>query len=395
MTMNTDDLDAELTRFKQASERIAANLIELEIDSSRQLLDTSNLTGQSATRWSEASTALSDLWAWRARLDGFIERAEKLGRSPRHADELRSLITGPSIELTRTEVPLAERDLLGSAEVTVHCTADNLLGRMSSAFDLAKRVLAEFQEAWNWLIPALADARSSLDEARARAASLDDSGRSALHEAAAEFDRLSAWLDDPLSAVRDQVDRLNVSLDAIHRELEATAALRDTLEAQLDDARARLTRLNALVEESREAHEELLVKISVPSAPVPPEIPDGLSGELDQIATRARSGDWRGARRALDAWTGRTTALLDEAEGILRANRAPIEARNQLRALLEAYQAKAGRLGAIEDRELERVFTEAQEALYTAPTDLSVAAQLVRRYQERLNAPRPAKEVLR
>ena len=56
---------------------------------------------------------------------------------------------------------------------------------------------------------------------------------------------------------------------------------------------------------------------------------------------------------------------------------------------------KAGRLGAIEDPELEQVFTQAHQVLFTAPTDLSVAAQLVRRYQEHLNAPRPASEVIR
>ncbi len=78
-----------------------------------------------------------------------------------------------------------------------------------------------------------------------------------------------------------------------------------------------------------------------------------------------------------------------------RANRAPIEARNQLRALLEAYQVKAGRLGAVEDPELARIFAQAHQALYTAPTDLALVAQLVRRYQEILSAARPAPEVIR
>jgi hypothetical protein len=394
MTMARADADAELARLKQASERIAANLVELEIDSSRQLLETSNLTGLSAARWSEASGALTDLWAWRASLDGLIERAGKL-RGSRHADEFAELITGPSIELTGAEVPLAERDLLGTPEVTVQCTPDELLARMSSAFDLVKRVQAEFREAWAWLIPALANARRSLDEARARADALAEPARSDLRDAAAELDRLGAWLDDPLSATPDQAARLTASIDAIRRELEATGALRDTFETQLGEARARLTGLRELVEESREAHEELLVKISVPSAPAPPEIPDALGGELDQIAAHARAGAWHEARRGLDTWTERTNALLHRAEDTLRANRAPIESRNQLRALLEAYQVKAGRLGAIEDPRLERSFAEAHEALYCAPTDLAVAAQLVRRYQEHVNGPWPANEVLR
>jgi hypothetical protein len=86
----------------------------------------------------------------------------------------------------------------------------------------------------------------------------------------------------------------------------------------------------------------------------------------------------------LEDWTGGANARLDEAKRALRANRTPIEARNQLRALLEAYQVKAGRLGLIEDPRLERLFARAHEALYTAPTDLTLAAPLVREYQEAL-----------
>ena len=46
----TADLDSELARLKEASERVAANLVELEIDSSRQLLETSHLSGERQCR---------------------------------------------------------------------------------------------------------------------------------------------------------------------------------------------------------------------------------------------------------------------------------------------------------------------------------------------------------
>ena len=39
--------DHELNRLQAASERVAANLVELEIDSGRQLLEASTLTGES------------------------------------------------------------------------------------------------------------------------------------------------------------------------------------------------------------------------------------------------------------------------------------------------------------------------------------------------------------
>jgi hypothetical protein len=394
--MKLDDLDRELTRLRSASERVAANLVELEIDSGRQLLEASTLNGESLKRWSAASDAVNELWGWRALFEAFLERAEELRRSPRRADQLRALLAGSSIELTRSPVPLAERDLLANPEIAATCTADELLMRMSRAFDEVKTVVARFGQAWEALTPRLSDARAILERTRALAALLEAPEPAELAQAAGRLSELSAIIAaDPLSARPEELDRLVDSLQAIERDLEATAALRRELDARLGESHAQLGRLRALVQECRAAHEELLVKISVPTAPGAPELPGELDRELDEVVVLARSGAWREARRRLEDWSDRTKTLHDEAERILHANCAPLQARNQLRSLLEAYQVKASRLGAIEDPQLEQTFAHAHEALHTAPTDLAAAAQLVRRYQELLNGPRAVKEALR
>jgi hypothetical protein len=395
--MKRDDLDKELGRLRQASERIAANLIELEIDSGRQLLDASTLAGVSAKRWTAASAALTDLWTWRALLDGLLERAEKL-RSKWRFHELEALLDGPSIELASGPVPLAERDLLGSAETATRCTPGELLARMSTAFDLAKTVVAEFAAAWAALTPRVTAARAALEQARSLAAQLGEADRADLRDTADQIERLVAALAaDPLSVSPGRFDRLIAALEASRGELEAAAQLRTALDVRLGEARARLTTLATLVQEARAAHEEALAKIAVPAAPPPPDrdLPDDLGAELNEIGALARSGAWREAQRRLERWTGGTSQLIENAQRILDANRAPLEARNQLRALLEAYQVKAGRVGAVEDPELERIYAQAHQALYTAPTDLAHVAQLVRRYQEIVSAARPAREALR
>jgi hypothetical protein len=394
--MKPDDLDRELTRLQEASERISANLVELEIDSSRQLLEARALTGESAARWSAASTALTSLWEWRGLFERFLERAGEVRRSPRRATELQAWLSGASIEVVRSDVPLAERDLLGSSEVTVRCTAAELLERMSEAFDGVKAVVAQIGHAWDALTPRLTAARAALEQTQALAAANGEPGRTDLGEASDRLARLTATLSaDPLSVAPDDVERLIDSLQAIQRDLEATGALRRDLDSRLGESRALLTQLHAAVDEGRAAHEELLVKIAVPSAPAPPELTEDEDGELDKIAALAGAGDWREARRRLDRWSARTRQLLDDAKRILSANRAPIEARNQLRALLEAYQVKAARLGVIEDPQLEQIFADAHQALYTAPTDLTLVAQLVRRCQEILTAARPEPEAIR
>jgi hypothetical protein len=62
--------------------------------------------------------------------------------------------------------------------------------------------------------------------------------------------------------------------------------------------------------------------------------------------------------------------------------------------LLDAYQVKAKRLGLLEDVLVADAFARAQAALYNAPTDLNVAAQLVRAYQETINGPPSASEAV-
>ena len=380
--MGRDDPTRELIRLQEACDRAAANLVELELDSSRQLLDVSALTGRSADRWARASAALTDLWGWQGQLKQLVERAEKL-RGPWRANELRSLLDGESIELTRSEVPLAERDLLGTSEITVRCTPEQLLARMSGAFDEVKTVVAGFGEAWSALTPRVTAAQAALEQAEALAAGLGEAHRRDLDDAARETARLATSASsDPLATAPGELDRLIGSLHEIRRDLDATATLRRDFDAHLDAARALLADLETAAGEGRAAHEEAVLKVSVPAAREVPVRTDDLGAELDEIAKLARSGAWRHARSKLDAWTSRTEALLVGAQRAARASRAPVEARNQFRALLEAYQVKARRLGVVEDPELEQTFARAHAALYTAPTDLALVAQLVRRYQE-------------
>jgi hypothetical protein len=56
--------------------------------------------------------------------------------------------------------------------------------------------------------------------------------------------------------------------------------------------------------------------------------------------------------------------------------------RDELRGLLDAYKAKAARLGAVEDLDLAVRYDQARELLWTAPCDLDAAADAVSRFQQ-------------
>jgi hypothetical protein len=392
--MKPDDLDRKLQRLREAGERIAANLVELEVDSNRQLVEASALEGESAARWSATSASITELWRRHGLLESVLERAGKLRGGWRSGD-LRALLEGPSIELSNSEVPLADRDLLGSLEVAERCSPDQLLVNMSRAFDEVKTVVSGIGAAWETLIPRLDAARRLLVETTQLAQSLGDPAGSDLESATRTLSALSAALTtDPLSVAPGDIEALVRALEVIRGDLDSIAALGREFDARIASARELLERLRTAVLEGQAAHEEVVVKISVPAAPSALRLPEDLDAQLSEIATLAQRGSWRDAHRSLEQWSARTSVLLDDAQRILHANRAPIEARNQFRGLLEAYQFKAKRLGVVEDPDLADIFAQAHQALYNAPTDLALVGQLVRRYQETLSGSEPTSEAM-
>jgi chromosome segregation ATPase len=288
-------------------------------------------------------------------------------------------------------VPLAERRLLDGPQRTLRCSPRELLERMSRSFDDVKTALAQIGAKWDKLLPALDATRRLAAESRRLAEDLGESGRADLESAVQELDRLSAAVSsDPLSVRPAEIERLAGSVKAIRDELEQIAALKRDFDGQLSRARGLLESLQRVLGKGQAAYEEAIIKIAAPSASVrqPSTLSADFGAALTACEALAGRGAWREARRELERFTTRAGALLDDAQAVLAANRAPIEARNQYRALLEAYQVKASALGVVENPRVAAIFDQARQVLYTAPTDLAVAGELVRRYQGALTGPR-------
>jgi hypothetical protein len=145
--------------------------------------------------------------------------------------------------------------------------------------------------------------------------------------------------------------------------------------------------------DARAAHDDVVVKIASPAVPGPLAPDPELARRLDRVTALAARNEWRAARHELAEWTTRTTDVIGQAERVLIANRAPVDERNELRGRLEAYRAKANRLGRAEDGALTAQYDRAHDALYTAPTDLASAAELVRSYQQAIVNSAPPREV--
>ena len=393
--MGIDNANRKLDELHASAKRVAANLVDLELEAGRQLLDASTLQGATAARWSHASALMSELWRRQELLAELLKHADEL-RGRWRADELSELLEGRSIELALTDVPLAERRLLGSAQTAQWCSPDELLAGMSAAFDEVKAAVAQIGAAWDQSIPRLESARRGLEDARRLADELGAGAGGELDEPSRSLDELGARVTtDPLSVGAGELDAVLRSVDAIRTDLQRAVALQRGFDGQILAARELLARVRDTVEAAAAQHEELLLKIAAPATPPPPPGDGALEAALARITELAANGSWQAARRELDGWSAHAELLLDQARRACEADRAPLEARNQFRALLEAYQVKAGRLGRIEDPKLTAIFQAAHEVLYRAPTDLALGAQLVRSYQEALRDPPLTREASR
>jgi hypothetical protein len=387
--MSTERIDADIQRLRAAAQTVAANLGELRRDPGFELVAAATLHGLTAERWAEAHDELERVDVWFARFRTFLDDAgTRRGMSarlaPEHEREVDEFLHGPSIELARDEVPLAERGLLGTASSITRCSADELLNRMSAAFDAAKTAILTIATTWDSLVPRVRDIRDALTALDDRT-TLSPDDRLTIGTLQDELDRLAEDLVlDTLVVVPDDLDRLEGKVVAITAELAAVDELQADASERLRYADALHGQLRGAVADAEAAHREVLEKIAAPSVPAPAPVADEISTEIDRVRAMVMAGRWRDAERALAAWTARVDDLLRDALDCAAANRAPLEARNQLRGRLDGYRAMAIRRGVLEDVQLAALHARARDALYTAPTDLADAEASVQAYREAL-----------
>jgi hypothetical protein len=389
--MSLLELDQERERLVVTSEHIGANLMELQRDPTREMLDLAVLDGATAGRWSDAAQSSDQLWSWYAKLNAVLEEAKSLRGTRRSLSaaqetELRDLIMGPSIELSDSTVPIHLRQLDNARRSSTRCTPDELIEMMTRAFNELRDVIAATQIAWDQLVPRVADARARLDDIANEPRGLDSELAPELARLRPKLDELGrALMSDPMSADVAEVDRIEAEIQALRDDLSGAVALRDELAAQLDHADAILAEVRDATQRALDAHHEVTLKIVDPAVPVPAPMPRDLADGLLRVRALADNGQWRAARAELDAWTERAEMALQRARDDAARNRAPIDERNELRGRLDGYLAKARDHGLLEHRAVSTMYDAAIDELHTAPTDLARAHELVRRYQRAIS----------
>jgi hypothetical protein len=379
---------------------IQANLLELDGSFGKRLLAGAALTGQTKVRWDKATRTLATLWELYSAYSAVVDRvaeamAGRLG--PKELVQVTELLAGPSVQLDRSPdplAPLAGRDLAdtGREQLTLTVT----VARMRRSFADLTEVVTAAEQVWNEMAGPLDAAGEQLARMTPLAATLGDEALAGnLAAAEGKLARLRDVLNaDPLSLWQGSSDpgRAGVDTSGADRLQERVAAAASRV-AELvrlrDDARDRIAEVVAAAAAARAARDDAIAAWrraaeKFAAGALPPEPPDiaDLSARLAGLNALLTAGRWPRLSSELDEVEHGLAAVTAEFRDTERAALALLSRREELRGLLDAYQAKAARLGAAEDSGLTERYNRAHGLLWTAPCDLVAAQDAVTGYQQ-------------
>ena len=187
---------------------------------------------------------------------------------------------------------------------------------------------------------------------------------------------------DPLGADPAPLEELAGDLRTVRAELADLEAARDSYDTRVADIQAVLTRTVAAQNEAHTSLQLVLAKIAQPGVSEVQDFTAGPRDGLTALAELFRGGDWPRLAADLDRLERGAASALASATAQLHVITGLLERRSELRGRLDAYRAKASRLGRAEDLHLSALHAEAYDLLYTSPTDLAAATRAVNRFQQ-------------
>lgn len=395
--MSREGVDHALRRLRDERDRISASLLDLDGHHGSRLLEGARLTGETWRRWENAKAGMLALWTLFEAYRRVLDTATELRERSRHPDadtlvELSALLSGPSVELPEEEVPLRERTLLGPRGRRV--TLEEAVTLMIDAFEFVKREVAAADAAWSELLMPLAEVEQCWRETARLAHSLDGTRHPDLDRIGRELTALGRVVrTDPLSLVKNgradtsRLDRVRSALTALGDELAGVARIRDAYEQHVARVTATIEEVEETERRALEAYATVLVKIQSPNVPEPArDLAVRLRDRLTALERLREAGRWVEAAGRFAELERAAEEALTRACGDLRLSAGLLDRRAELRGRLEAYRAKAARLGKDEDERLAALYGAARDVLWTAPCDLRAATAMVKEYLHAVSA---------
>ncbi|HEU5475967.1 MAG TPA: hypothetical protein VFV67_35525 [Actinophytocola sp.] len=386
--LDREAADRALQRLGADSDNIAEGLVAMDSHPGHQLLRAATLTGLTRTRWAQASTAMATLWdqfaAYRALLDrARAVRARRARPGQAELDELAELLTGKVVELNQQQIPIERRSLTGPGLIVERITLTELVARMKSGYATVTALLAEVDAATAEALRRIDTVETELAALAGLAASF---GPAPLPELEWIRDELAdirvAVAADPLAGPGDRLAEIEVDLAELRERFAGMADIRDTLDERVARISGVLAEIDGTQASTRTAHADVLAKIADPALPDLADRTTPVRAGLDRVQALRGSADWPRLAAELTALELTATAAAAQARTALGELTGLLDRRAELRGRLDAYRAKAARLGRAEDLPLSALHDAAHRLLYTRPCDLAEATRAVNRYQQ-------------
>jgi predicted nucleic acid-binding Zn-ribbon protein len=401
MGLSLAQLDRLLTEWLEKTSAANQNLLDLADLPAYQRLSRmgnppSNVTGITQQQASVGLTAIDRLFEDLELLNQTIDQTQKIRKqlpsffiSDQDLQEIEHLLTGQSIQIGSTQIPLAQKGLLSSSQQTQTVSLCTLLDGMMANFAIARDTFFAIETAWTELELTLITTQQALIELKQLAEKLQVAIPKSLIFVETKFTDLQIQIDrDPLGINSIFTQDLTPLINNSRHELENIVQQQQQLKSDFATAKYNLRQLQQLSQESISAATECQAKIGhgCPTIdPLPAEEIAELDRWLERLVSKFESGIIPPVRVGLTNWLNQVQVYTSSAQSALAANRLPVNTRQELRGRLDALTAKALAKGKVEDPTLADLAIQARQVLYTSPTDLNLAIDLVKRYEQVLN----------
>ena len=385
-----EQLDAGVSDLRSALAEVEEALVALDGDPTRELLAATALSGETEERWRRADQEFRLLWKWFLAVTDLLagatqRRGSKSSLPPAQLQSLAAELSRPAAEVL-SDTPLPEGLRASGRPVSLAA----LLAAMTRSAQEIERVVRDTEQAWDRLVPRLAEIEASA--AAVERAALDGGVRTPndLTVARRSIGELRRQCTaDPLSIHGDPVVAISEGVERAQAGVEEALRARSELDGEIASWLADLQQAIEELERARGRQRESAQKVSGGELALAGI--DGAAGELQALleslrdaAAQAAGGDRDGAARSLAAVRQRSAAVLERARSLTANAGGDLATRDELRGRLDAYRAKARAIGRAEDLQLEELYQQAIGELYSAPCDLSRCSTLVVAYQRAL-----------
>ncbi|MFI6763746.1 hypothetical protein ACIBF5_31945 [Micromonospora sp. NPDC050417] len=368
------EIDDQISKVSQGCETIAAALYTIDAHETNGYVRTNDLGGATGELWQATRPRIGPLW------EGFANVRDHLEQIRGVRGTRNRLTDATLLELSRLLYsPVSGFDLRPHAAVTA------LNASCQEVIRVLDRIASARAEVAAWA----AELATGLSDLATAETNLTDGSDTIAARLRATCQQLQhAALADPVGAVLDPGERVRLrsTVTATAARFTALAGIRDTVPGRIAALHQTLATVTAAQDRAHAAYERATDRIADPglAEPVDP-VPELWAAATSLVRrTPSEAEGWATVADQLTALEGEASAALAAAADRTRVADGLIGRRDELRGRLEAYRAKAVRLGRAEEPRLTGLYSTARDLLWTAPCDLRAATRAVHAYQQAL-----------